>query len=262
MAEAESQHPSPGAPAPAAQRATKTVMLVIPEPFVRDLIASNLRAAGCFPLPVATVAEARRLVAQLLPDVVVLDLDELAHDDLAWPLELSRSGGSKPVRTAMLSSSAGESCGPGGVRCGANLCIAKPFEPRELMSQLLRLLRPPREAERRPRAKPALRLASIELDRQQPTVRVLTAAGWQACDLPWTEHKLLEFLLSEPERARSREAIRAAVWSDTPVDLRTVDQYVKRLRRTLEKLEARDLVKTVSGVGYRLDLAALPRRLP
>jgi two-component system phosphate regulon response regulator PhoB len=81
-------------------------------------------------------------------------------------------------------------------------------------------------------------------------------------DLPWTEHRLLSFLLSGADKAHSREAIRDAVWHDAPVDLRTVDQYIRRLRRSLDAAGARELVKTLSGVGYRLDLAVLQRGAP
>ena len=65
---------------------------------------------------------------------------------------------------------------------------------------------------------------------------------------------MLAFLLADAERARSRDEIRDAVWSEAPVNLRTVDQYVRRLRQSLEAAGARGLVKTVKGVGYRLDL--------
>lgn len=239
------------------QRAGKAVLLVAAEPFVRELMATQLRAAGCFPMAVASADEGKRLAAQMVPDLIVVDLDASPEREADWALQLARLSAGKTVRTVMLSADTTRSCGPDGLRCGADLCVAKPFEPRELMRQMLRLMRPPRTEEQRPRARPPVKTASIELDRQQPTVRLLLPGGWQTLDLPWTEHRLLAYLLSDAERARSREAIRDAVWSDSPVDLRTVDQYVRRLRRTLEAAGARDLVKTVNGVGYRLDLQAL-----
>lgn len=245
-----------------APRAAKTVLLVFEEPFVRELIAMQLRAAGCFPMAVASAEEGRRLAAQLVPDLIIVDLDASPAREAAWALQLARSAAGKVVHTVMLSADVLQACGSDGSRCGAHLCVAKPFEPRELIRQLMHLLRPPRAEEQRPRAalkRPPLKVASIQLDRQQPTLRLLLPDGWHTLDLPWTEHRLLAFLLADAERARSREEIRHAVWSDTPVDLRTVDQYVRRVRRSLESAGARHLVKTVKGVGYRLDLGALKR---
>lgn len=240
-----------------AHGAGKTVLLIAQEPFVREFIASRLRASGCFPMPVASAEEGRRLAAQMVPDLILIDLDGAPPHDASWAAQLGRSSPGKRVRTVMLSSDMERICGSDGALCGADLCVPKPFEPRDLTGQLMRLLRPQRAQKRRPRARPPLKAASIELDRQQPTLRLQLGDGWHTLDLPWTEHRLLACLLSDPERARSREEIRDAVWSDSPVELRTVDQYVRRLRSTLDAAGARDLVRTVQGVGYRLDLTAL-----
>jgi DNA-binding response OmpR family regulator len=241
-------------------RASKAVLVVAQEPFVRELLAAQLRAAGCFPMAVASPEEGRRLSGQLVPDLIVVDLDAGAAADFGWVFQLSRAPvgeGGKGVKTVVLSADAAIHADAEGVAHGADLFVAKPFEPRELMRQMLRLMRPPRAEPQQPRARGPLKAPAIELEREQPTVRLLLKDGWCSLDLPWTEHRLLAFLLLEPGRARSRDAIRDAVWVDTPVDLRTVDQYVRRLRKTLDAAGAKDLVKTVNGVGYRLEPGAL-----
>lgn len=240
-----------------AHGAGKIVLVIAQEHFVREILASRLRATGCFPMPVASAEEGRRLAAQMVPDLIVIDLDGAQPYDASWAAQLARSSPGKPVRTVMLSTDTARICGSDGGLCGADLCVPKPFEPRDLTDQLMRLLRPQRTKERRPRIRPPLKAASIELDRHQPTLRLQSGNGWHTLDLPWTEHRLLACLLSDLERVRSREEIRDAVWSDSPVDLRTVDQYVRRLRSTLDAAGARGLVRTVKSVGYRLDLAAL-----
>lgn len=241
----------------AAPRAGKTVLLVAGEPFVQELMAAHLRAVGCFPMAVASAEEGQRLAAQVVPDMIVIDVDAAPAAQTDWALQLARATKGKTVHAVMLSSSVLQRCGNDGLQCGTSLCVAKPFEPRELMHQLLRLLRLARAAEGPPRATPALKAALIELDLEQPTLRLLRPDGWQTLDLPWTEHRLLAFLLADPEHARCREEIRAAVWGDAPVDLRTVDQYVRRLRQSLDSAGARGLVKTMKGVGYRLDPSVL-----
>lgn len=251
-------HPVEAAPS-REPHAIRTVLLVAAAPFFRDFMAIQLRRAGCFPMPVHSAHEGRRLAAEMVPDLIVLDLDSGAEVDAQWAARLARSPTGKRARLAMLTADPAQHCGPQGERCGADLCVTKPVEPRELVRDLLRLMRPPRAQPQRPRARPPLKGDGIELDREQPTVRLRLHDGWRTVDLPWTEHRLLAFLLSGADKAHSREAIRDAVWRDTPVDLRTVDQCIRRLRRSLDAAGARELVKTLSGVGYRLDLAVLKR---
>jgi DNA-binding response OmpR family regulator len=148
------------------------------------------------------------------------------------------------------------------VECTGRQAFAKPFEPRKLVRDLLRLMDHPQRQEHRPPARPPLKMDGVELDREQPSVRLRLHDGWRTVDLPWTEHRLLTFLLSGAGKAHSRKAIRDAVWHDAPGVLRTVDQSIRRLRRRLEGAGARERVKTVSGVGYRLDLAVLKRGAP
>lgn len=245
----------------AGARAGKTVLVITEEPFVRELLTAHLRAAGCFPMAVATGEEGRRLAAQVVPDLIVFDADSMPAADRDWAVGLVRDTSAKAVHTAMLSSDVAHACGADASACGASLCVSKPFEPGELVHKLLRLLRPTRESEPRPRVRPAAKAPSIELDRSQPTVRLLRAGGWRSLDLPRTEHRLLAFLLSDAGRIRSRTEIRDAVWGDAPVDLRTVDQYVRRLRLSLEHADARGLVKTVTGVGYRIEPEVLTRQV-
>jgi two-component system phosphate regulon response regulator PhoB len=238
--------------------AHETVLLVSQEPFVRELMSALLRTAGCLPMAVATLGEGQHLTSQVSPDLVVVDLDGQACESAAWALNRQPLTAAKAVLTVVLTAEHNRLCGRDAAACGAQLCVAKPFEPRELLRQLLKLLRP--SEHRLPsaalQAEPSA-AAAISLDSRLPCVHLLTPQGWKALELTWTEHRLLAFLLRGVEQAHTREEILDAVWHDTPVDLRTVDQYVRRLRRNLEAAGGRDLVKTVKGFGYRLDTAAL-----
>lgn len=240
-------------------RSRKTVLLVTEEPLVRELLSAHLRAAGCFPMAVATVEEGRRLSAQVVPDLIVCDADSQPCIGTAWAIDVARASPGKVVHVAVLASDVAGACGSDGAACGASLCVGKPIEPRELVHRLLRLLRQARPSEPRLRPRTTTKAPSIEIDHVQASVRLLRPDGWYSLDLPRTEHRLLRCLLEESDRIHSREEIRDAVWGETPVDLRTVDQYVRRLRRSLAAADARDLVKTVNGFGYRIELGALAK---
>lgn len=245
----------------AAPRVGRTVLLVLGESFVQELMATHLRAVGCFPMTVGSAEEGRRLAAQVIPDMIIIDVDATPMPQFNWAAQLAQETKGKTVHIVTLSSDVSQTSDNDGPPCGASLCIVKPFEPRELTRQVLRLLRRSRAKEQLVRVSSLLKSASIELNRRQPTVRLLRPDGWQTLDLPWTEHRLLAFLLADAERVRSREEIRDFVWGNAPVDLRTVDQYVRRLRQSLGAAGARGLVKTVNGVGYRLNLEVLRRTM-
>jgi len=240
-----------------ASRSGKTVLLVAEVPFVRELLAAHLRAAGCFPMAVATAEEGRRLSAQVVPDLIVCDVDAQPCVGAGWAFEVARSSPGKVVHVAVLASDMERACGSDGSACGASLCVSKPIEPRELVHRLLRLLRQAGPNGPHSRAGAASKVPSIEINSKHATVRLLRPDGWHSLDLSRTEHRLLRFLLKNATRVHSREEIRDAVWSAAPVDLRTVDQYVRRLRRSLKAANAQDLVKTVTGFGYRIELSAL-----
>jgi two-component system, OmpR family, phosphate regulon response regulator PhoB len=67
------------------------------------------------------------------------------------------------------------------------------------------------------------------------------------------EFKLLEFLMSRPERAYSRELLLRQVWgADSRAGSRTVDVTVQRVRRALTEHGCDVFLQAVRGVGYRL----------
>jgi DNA-binding response OmpR family regulator len=71
--------------------------------------------------------------------------------------------------------------------------------------------------------------------------------------LTYMEHKLLEFLMTHPRRAFSREALLARVWGYAYFGgARTVDVHVRRVRAKLGPAHAAR-IRTVRNVGYLFD---------
>lgn len=255
-----------------------TVLLVVEEPAVRELLADTLRGAGCYPLAAADAREATRLASQVRPDAVVLDFDGDEVRALAWWRE---NTGIHPLPTVLLTGSDGNACQRDESGCGADLCLVKPVHPRALVRDLLRLLRPGRATRRVPEAPTAqaekpvhalrqaslqgaegaraapLRVGALEVDRHMPTLRLRWGGRAREAVLARVEHRLLVVLLSAPDRVHTRERLRAAVWADAPVSPRTVDQVVRRLRVALAELGCPGVVRTVPTVGYRVERSAL-----
>ena len=237
-------------------RTAKTVLLVVEDALVRELIADGLRRAGCYPLAVAGVAEGQRLVEQIVPDAIVLDLDSGHAAAARWASDVAASSPRKAVRTIMLSAHRDHQCGADGALCAAHLCLSKPVDPRAFVLGVLRLLRTPRSSVR-PRAKTPIHRPNVEVERDDPQVRLRVQGQWHSVALSRTEHRTLIALLDEWPRLVRREALVQAAWGDQGVGLRTVDQSIKRLRAMLERVGARELVRTVAGSGYRIDMSVL-----
>ena len=69
-----------------------------------------------------------------------------------------------------------------------------------------------------------------------------------------TEFDLLEFLVRHPGRVFERAGLLSSVWGySAGAGLRTVDVHILRLRKSLNRENELDLVRTVRAIGYALD---------
>jgi DNA-binding response OmpR family regulator len=82
-------------------------------------------------------------------------------------------------------------------------------------------------------------------------VRVTRGGGDEVVELTTKEFDLLRYLGERPGLALSRQQILDAVWGyDWYGDERTVDVHIAQVRK---KLGGTAEIKTVRGIGYRLD---------
>jgi two-component system phosphate regulon response regulator PhoB len=221
-----------------------TILVVEDEPAIQELIAYNLKQAGHQPLRADNAEQALNLVANALPDLVLLDwmLPGLSGIEFARRLRADKRTRAIPI--IMLTARSDEQDKLQGLETGADDYITKPFSPRELNARIKAVLR-----RRAPEmTDDMVQLGGLKLD---PASHRVTGNG-QPIELGPTEFRLLHFLMTHAERVHSRTQLLDQVWGDHVfVEERTVDVHIRRLRKALEPTELDRLVQTVRGTGYR-----------
>ncbi len=101
-----------------------------------------------------------------------------------------------------------------------------------------------------------LRFGPMEVDETRGRVRVSHGlAGPCEQAMPATELRLLICLARHQGRALSRDDLLQQAWpADSRPQPRSVDQVVRRLRQLLQPLGLAGRLRSLRGLGYRLDL--------
>jgi DNA-binding response OmpR family regulator len=240
-------------PAESEPHSTPTrVVVVEDEPTITRAIADRLTAEGWEVSTALDGPSGVSAVRESKPDVVVLDVMLPGFDGLEV---CRRIQAEDPVPVLMLTARDDETDMLVGLGVGADDYMTKPFSMRELVARLKALLRRVRRAAAVPEVgadgpgeQPSiLRLGDLVIDRAAHRV---TRAG-ELAHLTPTEFDLLLCLATAPGTVLTREQLLADVWDWVDATgTRTVDSHVKALRRKL----GADLVRTVHGVGYALEL--------
>jgi DNA-binding response OmpR family regulator len=222
-----------------------TVLVVDDEPIVREVVVSYLRRDGFTTLEAGDGHEARRLLEQRDPSLVVLDLMLPGMDGLElcrWIRTRSR------LPVIMLTARGEEADRIVGLELGADDYVTKPFSPRELAARVRAVLR--RADSTTDEARERVEFGDVTLDAAK---REATKRG-QPLTLTAKEFDLLMFLASHSRRVFSREQLMERIWGyAVAVDTGTVTVHVRRLREKVEDDPSRPQhLQTVWGVGYRL----------
>jgi DNA-binding response OmpR family regulator len=133
-----------------------------------------------------------------------------------------------------------------GLNAGADDYLVKPFAMEELLARVNALLR---RRHRDLEMSEEIRVADLSLDLVRHEVR----RGDRIIDLTPKEFALLEFMMRHPGQVLTRTQITDHVWRyDLDALSNVVDTYIHYLRDKIDRGFDRSLIRTVRGVGYKI----------
>ncbi|KKX53520.1 response regulator transcription factor [Brevibacillus borstelensis] len=219
------------------------LLVVDDDPHIRELVRVFLQNEGFDILEAADGQEAMAIMETDQADLVILDIMMPRMD--GW--ELCRELRKHYDTPLLMLTAKGETAQKiKGFELGTDDYLVKPFEPAELVVRVKALLKRYRIA-----ASHTVQAGSLQLNRKTFEIGM----GGQKLTIPPKEFELLFKLASYPGQTISREQLIEQIWGfDFEGNERTVDVHINRLRERFPESECGFQIRTVRGLGYRLEI--------
>ena len=220
------------------------VLVVDDEELLVKGIRFNLQNDGYEVIAGENGVEAVNLARSQSPDLIILDVMMPLMDGLT---ACSKIREFSEVPIILLTAKTEDMDKLMGFDSGADDYLTKPFNILELKARIRALLRRSRAGEQVQTVQ-ELRIGSICLDLNARNAY----RNGELVELTAKEFDVVEFLMHNPNRVYSREALLDTIWSyEYRSDIRTVDVHIRRLREKLEDNPAEpNYIMTKWGVGY------------
>lgn len=222
------------------------ILIVEDEAPIREMIAFHLGRAGYQTLEAEDCKSARVILADERPDLALVDWMLPDMSGLELTRMLKRNPENDDLAIIMLTARTAEYDKVAGLEGGADDYITKPFSPRELVARIQAVLRRMGGSE-----DAAIELGNLKLD----TASHRVSANGNEIRLGPTEYRLLQFLMTHPDRVYSRSQLLDRIWgANVYVEERTVDVHIRRLRKALTEEAVESYIQTIRGAGYRFSI--------
>jgi two-component system, OmpR family, alkaline phosphatase synthesis response regulator PhoP len=220
------------------------VLVVDDDQDILEMLSYNLNKEGYEVRSTDNGRTALEIAQDFIPDLIILDVMMPEMDGIETCVEIRQIPALKDTLVAFLTARGEYYSQIAGFDAGADDYISKPIKPRVLLSRVQALIR---RSGSGVASIATEQVGDIAINRDKYQV---TKAGKEV-PMPKKEFELLALLISKPGRVFTRDVILNKIWgNDVVVGDRTIDVHIRKLR---EKL-GNDTIKTVKGVGYKIDL--------
>lgn len=224
------------------------IAIVDDEPDIRDLVLMTLEKNGFDALAFQDGKTFYQFIEEHPVDLIILDLMLPDVDGMEICKYLRSMEKTRDIPIIMLTAKSQEVDKILGLEIGADDYVTKPFSPRELVARVKSVLR--RTGVQKKSVK-LLRVGEhITIDEEKYEIRI----DDQPVYFTATEFKIFQLLASSPGKVYSRDVLLDFLWgNDKFVIDRTIDVHVRHIRKKLG--EYGHIIKSVKGIGYKLDLS-------
>lgn len=230
------------------------ILICDPDAASAEACERYLTANGFKVTRTATASQLERLALNGSAQLVIIDFNVAGADPLALARRLSERS---RIGVVMLTPNPDSIERIVSLEAGADDCLSKPIEPRELLARVKAVLRRLVRANLPELINGALSdlvpLGCCSLDLSARTLR--DALGREQ-PLTEMEFSLLKTFIEHPNQALNRDELAELAYGRTwsPFD-RSLDIRISRLRRKIERDPARpEVILTVRGIGYRYEV--------
>lgn len=223
------------------------IVAVDDDPEVLDTVGRVLERESFEVSLARSGAEALSIVEKRAPDLMILDIIMPGMDGITLCQQLRRDARFAALPILFLTAKGSTDDIVDGLDAGADDYVIKPFELAELRARVHALLR---RSSRETRSDAIIQLHELKLDSDTYQVFV---KGFKI-QLTSTEHRLLRYLMENPNRALSPGHLLQVVWEYPPNtgDPDLVRAHVRNLRAKIEQNSDRKYIRTIHGVGYMI----------
>lgn len=223
------------------------IWIVDDDSTIRDIEVYTLNSTGFEAKGFASGVPMFEALKTERPELIVLDIMMPGDDGITIMKKLRANLSTKTIPIVMATAKGTEMDVITGLDLGADDYLVKPFGIMTLVSRIKAVLR---RCGKQDNAN-QLSAHGISMDIETHEVRVLGAD----VELTKKEFAILKLFLQNPGKVFNRETLMREVWGEEYYgESRTVDMHIKTLRQKLGDASA--CIKTVVGIGYRMEVTA------
>ena len=221
------------------------IFIIEDEPSIIQLVQHNLEKEGFIVSSSTNGNNGLKELKKFEPHLLLLDwmLPDLSGVEICKNIRKDIKLKSLPI--IMLTAKGEEEDKIKGLDSGVDDYLTKPFSFNELLARIKAVLR---------RSDPKIVSDYIEFDdlKLNRNERRVFRSDIEITLGP-TEFRLLEFFLLNLKRVYSRDQILENVWpNNINVESRTIDVHIRRLRKSVNLKNKKELIRTVRSAGYSL----------
>jgi two-component system, OmpR family, response regulator len=219
------------------------ILVVDDDQNIRELVSLYLSEAGYITVEASDGVEALSIIESNIPDMIVMDIMMPNMDGWVLCQELKKH---YDFPILMLTAKGETYQKLKGFQLGTDDYLVKPFEPLEMVARVKALLNRYHIA-----SSQTIKIGELLMNRKTFEISINN----EALTLPLKEFELLYKLASYPGKTFARDQLIEDIWGyDFDGNERTLDVHINRLRERFPENQHTFRIKTIRGLGYRLEI--------